>query len=109
MLPNRLNIFKSTEDQLKKLKQQTGLAPNVVARIAFCQSIERGTLVSLRPRKVDGTLNLDKTTWLGDQKELYELMLTYNYPHLDSKELELAWAMHVEEGYKAIRETNLLP
>ncbi len=104
MLPNRLNIFKSTEDQLKKLKQQTGITPNVAARIAFCQSIERGTIISLEPRKVDGTLNLDKATWLGDYAELYEIVLASKYPNLDNKELELAWAAHVEDGCTAIAQ-----
>lgn len=98
MLPNRLNIFKSTEDQLKKLKQQTGITPNISARIAFCHSIESGAIVSLETRKLDGTLNLDKTTWLGDHADLYELILAVQYPNLNSKELEIAWALHVEHG-----------
>ena len=35
MLPNRMNLSKTTEDQLKLLKQRTGISPNVSSRIAF--------------------------------------------------------------------------
>lgn len=103
MLPNRFNIFKSTEDQLKRLKQQTGLSPNISARMAFCHSIERTTFVSLERRKVDGTLNLEKTIWLGEHLELYELLLTYLYPNFDAKYLEVAWAAHVEHGIQFLK------
>jgi|SRR5690554_2868241 len=104
MLPNRMNIFKSSEDQLKRLKQQTGITPNIAARIAFCHSIELETISSLEPRRVDGTLNLDKATWLGDYTELYELALVKKYPKLGTKELELAWAIHVENGLNYLLE-----
>ena len=42
MLPNRMQLSKNTEEQLKKLKAQTGITPNISARIAFFRSIESG-------------------------------------------------------------------
>ena len=40
MLPNRMQLSKNTEEQLKKLKAQTGITPNISARIAFFKSVE---------------------------------------------------------------------
>ena len=100
MLPNRLNLFKSTEDELKRLKQNTGLTPNVAARIAFAISLREGFRFEANAdsRHPDGTLNLDKITWFGDRAPLYELLLAKAYPLLEGKELETAWASHVESG-----------
>ncbi|EAP1447716.1 DUF1832 domain-containing protein, partial [Salmonella enterica] len=35
MLPNRMQLSRQTEEQLKRLKGYTGLTPNVAARLAF--------------------------------------------------------------------------
>ncbi|MCK8353387.1 DndE family protein, partial [Erwinia amylovora] len=35
MLPNRLQLSRQTEEQLKKLKGYTVITPNVAARLAF--------------------------------------------------------------------------
>ena len=105
MLPNRLNLFKNTEDELKRLKQYTGLTPNVAARIAFATSLKDGFVYqdSDPERRPDGTLNLDKITWFGEHLELYELLLQRAYPSLTGKALEKAWAAHVDAGVPALR------
>lgn len=40
MLPNRMQLSRQTEEQLKRLKSYTGITPNVAARLAFFRSIE---------------------------------------------------------------------
>ena len=42
MLPNRMQLTKTVEDQLKRLKSNTDITPNVSARIAFFRSVESG-------------------------------------------------------------------
>ncbi|EBW5024608.1 DNA sulfur modification protein DndE, partial [Salmonella enterica subsp. enterica serovar Livingstone] len=42
MLPNRLQVNSRVEEQLKRLKSYTGLAPNISSRIAFFRSVESG-------------------------------------------------------------------
>ncbi len=103
MLPNRMNLSRVTEDQLKKLKGYTGITPNVSARIAFFRSIESEFRYSGQELKLDGSLVLDKITWLGETGEVTELMLRMYYPDLSSKEYQQAWAAHVEDGIAAIR------
>ncbi|MGF1691346.1 DNA sulfur modification protein DndE [Photobacterium kagoshimensis] len=110
MLPNRMNLSKTTEEQLKKLKGYTGISPNVSSRIAFFRSVESGFKYSAETaKKLDGSLVLDKVTWLGDTQLVTELVLKQNYPDLDDKETMAAWAAHVEDGIAALRNhKNLL-
>lgn len=102
MLPNRMQLTKQTEEQLKRLKIYTGITPNVSARLAFFRSIESGFRYHGDERKLDGSV-MDKITWLGDTVHVTELVLSMTYPDLDQKELTKAWAAHVEDGISSIR------
>ncbi|MFA0514343.1 DNA sulfur modification protein DndE [Vibrio breoganii] len=108
MLPNRMNLTRSTEEQLKKLKGYTGITPNVSARIAFFRSIESDFRYQGQEAKLDGSLVLDKYTWLGETGDVTELMLKMYYPELDSKQYQQAWAAHVEDGIASIRNHKSL-
>ncbi|MEH6625620.1 MAG: DNA sulfur modification protein DndE [Motiliproteus sp.] len=108
MLPNRMNLTKLTEDRLKRLKQNTGITPNVSSRIAFFRSLEKGFNYRENGLKLDGTLNLDKFTWLGDTSAYVELLLKQKYPELDDKQLVKAWAAHVDDGIASIRNLRSL-
>lgn len=109
MLPNRMNLSKTTEDQLKLLKQRTGISPNVSSRIAFFRSVESGFQYSAASaKKLDGGMVLDKVTWLGDTQLVTELVLKQFYPDLDDKETMVAWATHVEDGIAALRNHKSL-
>jgi DNA sulfur modification protein DndE len=104
MLPNRMQLNRTVEEQLKKLKANTGITPNVSARIAFFRSIESD--YTYQPNieyKLDGSLTLDKFTWLGKTQVVTELLLKKKYPELEGKELQVAWASHVEHGVSALR------
>lgn len=103
MLPNRMQLTKQTEEQLKRLKIYSGVTPNVAARLAFFRSIESGFRYHDDNRKLDGALVLDKITWLGETAQVTELLLTLTYPEFDQKELTKAWAAHVEDGIAALR------
>ncbi|WP_172589479.1 DNA sulfur modification protein DndE [Shewanella xiamenensis] len=103
MLPNRMNLTQTTEEHLKRLKANTGVTPNVAARLAFFRSIESDFRYAGTEVKLNGSLVLDKITWLGDTAELTELLLKMYYPSLDAKQLQQAWAAHVEDGISSIR------
>lgn len=108
MLPNRMNLTRTTEEQLKKLKGYTGITPNVSARLAFFRSIESDFRYSGQEAKLDGSLVLDKYTWLGETSDVTELVLKMYYPELDAKEYQQAWAAHVEDGIASIRNHKSL-
>ena len=105
MLPNRMQLSRQTEEQLKKLKGYTGITPNVAARLAFFRSIESDFRYSSEKdsEKLDGVLVLDKITWLGETLQTTELVLKMLYPQLEQRMLIKAWAAHVEDGIAAIR------
>ncbi len=104
MLPSRMQLNKTVEDQLKQLKIKTGITPNVSARIAFFRSIESGyTYQPNTGYKLDGAQTMDKYTWLGKTQLVTELLLKQKYPELDGKELQMAWASHIEHGVSALR------
>ncbi|ECG8513413.1 DNA sulfur modification protein DndE [Salmonella enterica subsp. salamae] len=110
MLPNRMALNRQTEDQLKKLKGYTGITPNVAARLAFFRSVESEFryLPERDTKKLDGSLVLDKITWLGETLQATELVLKMLYPHLEQKTMIKAWAAHVEDGIAALRNHRSL-
>jgi DNA sulfur modification protein DndE len=103
-----MNLARTTEEQLKKLKGYTGITPNVSARIAFFRSIESDFRYQGQEAKLDGSLVLDKYTWLGETSDVTELVLKMYYPELDTKEYQQAWAAHVEDGIAPIRTHKTL-
>lgn len=110
MLPNRMQLSRQTEEQLKKMKSYTGITPNVAARLAFFRSVESEFRYSPERdnKKLDGALVLDKITWLGETLQTTELVLKMLYPDLEHKMLIKAWAAHVEDGISAIRNIKSL-
>lgn len=105
MLPNRMQLSRQTEEQLKKLKGYTGITPNVAARLAFFRSVESEFRYSPERNniKLDGSLVLDKITWLGETLHTTELVLKMLYPQMAQKDIVKAWAAHVEDGIAALR------
>lgn len=110
MLPNRMALSRQTEDQLKKLKGYTGITPNVAARLAFFRSVESEFRYSPEHdvKKLDGSLVLDKITWLGETLQATELVLKMLYPHMAQKDIIKAWAAHVEDGIAGLRNYRTL-
>jgi len=109
MLPNRMQLSRTVEEQLKRLKSYTDITPNVSARIAFFRSVESGyTYSPSDEKKLDGSLTLDKITWLGETQLITEQVLKLKYPSLEGKELQAAWAAHVEDGIAGLRNHKSL-
>ncbi|KAF7781833.1 hypothetical protein PRUB_b1173 [Pseudoalteromonas rubra] len=109
MLPQTMWLKKSVEEQLQALKANTGITPNVAARIAFFRSVESGFMFdNTTEYKLSGSLKLDKFTWLGKTQQVTELLLKQRYPEYSDKELQMAWAAHVENGTPSIRTINKL-
>lgn len=99
-----MQLTKTVEEQLKRLKSNTDITPNVTARIAFFRSVESGfTYTESDEKKLDGSLVLDKITWLGETQLITEQVLKLKYPELEGKALQSAWAAHVEDGIAALR------
>ncbi|WP_417664243.1 DndE family protein [Pseudidiomarina donghaiensis] len=111
MLPNTLWLTKDLEDRFKMLKQKTGVSPNIMARIAFFRSLEQGFECDLSIEcKLNGTLKLDRLTWLGATELATNIALKKCYPDVtDARSLHKIWAMHVESGASIFHNIDSLP
>lgn len=104
-----MQLTKTVEEQLKRLKIYTDITPNVSARIAFFRSVESGfTFTEADEKKLDGSLVLDKITWLGETQLITEQVLKLKYPTLEGKAFQSAWAAHVEDGIASLRNHKSL-
>ncbi|WP_417582574.1 DNA sulfur modification protein DndE [Nitrincola sp.] len=108
MLPNRMHVKYQTGEQLKKLKAYTGVSPNISSRIAFFRSMESGYRFSGEPIDLSKGMDLEKSVWLGDLELAVETLLRRYYPDHTPKELEQAWAAHVEDGIASLRNQKTL-
>lgn len=109
MLPQTMWLKKSVEEQLQTLKANTGIYPNISSRIAFFRSIENGFLFDkTKDYKLSGNQKMDKFTWLGKTQQVTELLLKQRYPEFSDKELQMAWAAHVEDGISGLRNHSEL-
>ncbi|WP_085037133.1 DndE family protein, partial [Cronobacter sakazakii] len=86
------------------------ITPNIAARIAFFRSVESEFRFSPErdTKKLDGSLVLDKITWLGETLQVTELVLKMLYPQLEQKAMIKAWASHVDDGIAALRNYRSL-
>lgn len=109
MLPLRgLCLPKETEEHLRKLKLRAKVTPNVSSRLAFFTSVESGYRYKGEDIKMDGSLKLDKVTWLGDLTLAIESTLKMLYPDFEMKDFEKAWADHVRDGVTKMRSAKSL-
>lgn len=75
MLPNRVKFSKTATDKLRYIKSNTGLTPNILARMAIMLALKDDS--SLRNAGVadsDGQ-ELNKSVLFGDHAHVYEVMI----------------------------------
>ncbi len=74
MLPNRIRISKKATDLLARQKGNTGLTPNILARLAIAYALESGTLSKKVTSTQDGQ-EFNTNTLLGEQAETYAMLI----------------------------------
>ena len=106
MLPNRIYISKETENRLKHLKQKTGLTPNLLARMAFCFSLNQESVpdsVKHAERGQEFTL----PTLTGEYNEFFLALLRERLviDNLDIEEnLVDQFKAHIQRGAVALNQ-----
>lgn len=99
MLPNKMKISERATKSLMRLQNNTGLTPNIGARLAFFTSLEKGYRFDAHNDSIEHTgRELDKHTWLGDHVRLVEMLLKQTYPGFTKQKLHDAWAAHIDDG-----------
>ncbi|MDI5892941.1 DndE family protein [Halomonas rhizosphaerae] len=98
MLPNRIAITATSEEKLKREQARTGKQPNIAAREAFYKALESGFVVKDTNKFTQGTMSMDKKTWLGETEKITEAIIDQLYFGLSLEEKARAWALTVERG-----------
>lgn len=107
MFPNRIRISKGASDQLKLIKQRTGMTPNILCRMAIMLSLRRNCLRKNNSAKLDG-LEFNLSTLFGDHVVLYECLFRQAYGELNHKEAEALLAAHVDDGVMVLKAARSL-
>lgn len=107
MFPNRIRISKGASDQLRLIKQRTGLTPNILCRIAIMLSVQRACLTKDSSAKLDG-LEFNLITLFGEHTQLYECLLRQAYGELTQKEAEAVLAAHADDGVMVLKAARSL-
>ncbi len=109
MLPNKMRISEKALKSLMRLQGNTGLTPNIGARVAFFKSIEGSYRYNPEKDLIDTKgRELDKHSWLGDHPEIVEMLLRQIYPSLNKRELYYAWIKHIDDGSVLIESSKNL-
>ncbi len=107
MFPNRIRISKGASDQLKLIKQRTGVTPNVLCRMAIMLSLKRDSVIKRSDTKLDG-LEFNISTLFGEYVPLYECLLRQFHGALEQKEFEVLLAAHVDDGIMVLKAARSL-
>lgn len=88
MLPNRVKLSQKATGKLRYLKAQTGLTPNIVARIAIMLAIREGSdLSNAGVGDVDGGQELNGNTLFGEYIYFYDVLINQ---YIYDKNLDLS-------------------
>jgi DNA sulfur modification protein DndE len=76
MIPNRIRLSKKATDRLRYLKSQTGLTPNILARVAIMLAIkEESDLSNAGVGDTDSGQELNDTTLFGEYIYVYDVLI----------------------------------
>jgi len=75
MLPNRIRLSQKATSKLQYIKNNTGLTPNILSRIAIMLAIkEGGGLANAGVSDYEGQ-ELDKSILFGEYTDVYDVMI----------------------------------
>jgi len=75
MLPNRIALSQKATDKLRYMKQNTGLTPNILARVAIMLAIKEGSnLKNAGVNDTDGQV-LSRDVLFGDSAAAYDVLI----------------------------------
>lgn len=99
MLPNRVKLSKTATDKLRNIKVQTGVTPNISARIAIMLSLKDGSsLKNINTSDTDGQ-ELNKSVLFGDHEVVYEALIRqYIHDHDIDEPIQRTVSLLVEAG-----------
>ena len=108
MIPHRLRTSIWSMTQFHSIRRRVGLAPNILARIAFLLSVRELSLIRRELADTRGQ-EFNAPTLFGEHQKAYELLLAkYIQVTLDQRDPSLLIAMHIEMGLQKMRHLRNL-
>lgn len=103
---NRIRVSKDATHRLKMLKGRTGLTPNLLCRIAFCDSLNDPRPPNPREYDADGQ-EFNRFTLLGEWDSMFiallkERCLQDGLDHMDDETLRVALTAHLNRGVMSV-------
>jgi DNA sulfur modification protein DndE len=75
MLPNRVRLSTTATQKMQYLKNQTGITPNILSRVAIMLAMKEGSnLSNAGVSNYDGQV-LDKSVLFGDHTDVYDVLI----------------------------------
>lgn len=103
---NRIRVSQDAAHRLKMLKGRTGITPNLMCRIAFCDSLNDPRPPSLREHSADG-LEFNRFTLTGELDAIFMALLRERCirdglnPN-DEEILRLSFTAHINRGVLSV-------
>ncbi len=107
MLPNRFRISKSATDALQLLKNNTGVTPNILCRLALMLSLEEGASRGEQTPDLEGS-EFNTPTLFGENALIYECFIRQVHGTLDARQYNLVVASHVDNGLQLLKRCKSL-
>jgi len=110
MLPDRIRLSQKATDKLRYLKTQTGVTPNIMARIAIMLAINEGSNLENSGVSDFNGQELNRSTLFGEYAGIYDVIIRqYIHDHAIDVTPAQAVASLVEIGiYKLSHVKNLV-
>lgn len=87
MLPNRVRLSSKASQKLQYIKQQTGITPNILSRVAIMLAIkEENSLKNAGVADFEGQA-LEKSVLFGEHTDVYDVLIN-QYIHDNKIDLE---------------------
>lgn len=102
MLPNRFRISKSATNALQLLKNNTGVTPNILCRLALMLSLEEGASRGEQTPDLEGS-EFNTPTLFGENTLIYECFIRQVHGKLDTRQYNLVVASHVDNGLQLLK------
>src|SRR5436190_1176195 len=108
---NRLRVCEEASKRLVHLKARTGLTPNILCRIAFCESLNDASIPNPDDFPPDSDREIDRHTLTGQWDRMFLALIKVRCEHdglaTDDESLAVQFRAHVNRGvlllYKRVR------
>ncbi|WP_039960892.1 DndE family protein, partial [endosymbiont of Riftia pachyptila] len=107
---NRVKLSKTATDKLRNMKGQTGVTPNILARIAIMLALKDGSSLKNAGVADSEGQELNKSVLFGDHENIYEAMINqYTNDNMINLPMQQTIASLIEVGVHKMGHIKNIP